>query len=61
MRVTIETPLIDVIVTNDNNEVVYSYHAEKLKVQLDSNALIVAIGDVLRQAKVTATVVDAPV
>jgi hypothetical protein len=56
MKLSVQSPSIHVEVTDDNDNIVYSYHADQLAVHLDTNALIVAIGEIVRQAKVTAEI-----
>jgi hypothetical protein len=61
MKLSVQSPSIHVEVTDDNDNIIYSYHADQLAVQLDTNALIVAIGEIVRQAKVTAKIVESDV
>jgi len=61
MKLSVQSPSIHVEVTDDNDNIVYSYQADQLAVQLDTQALIVAVGEIVRQAKVTAAVIDSDV
>jgi len=58
MKLSIQSPAVHVEVTDDNNNIVYSYHADQLAVHLDTNALIVAVGEIMRQVKATAKIVE---
>jgi hypothetical protein len=58
MKLSVQSPSIHVEVTDDNDNIVYSYHADQLAVQLDTQALIVAVGEIMRQVKATAKIVE---
>jgi hypothetical protein len=61
MKLSVQSPSIHVEVTDDNDNIVYSYHADQLAVQLDTQALIVAVGEIMRQVKATAKIVESDV
>jgi len=58
MKLSVQSPSIHVEVTDDNDNIVYSYLADQLAVHLDTNALIVAVGEIMRQVKATAKIVE---